>query len=137
MEIEPSFVKDITTVNPGIRVVLRIYVVGSARALFEYVSSSTKKIAEVAASVVRAMRREKASGVYFDSPFNLPLKDAADGPYDKFATLLNSYIANKIKDLIWDSETLLYGLRLGTKEGAVSKVDFNSLKNVKTNGFIM
>lgn len=31
--------------NPGIRIILRIYVVGSARALFEYVSSSTKKIA--------------------------------------------------------------------------------------------
>jgi hypothetical protein len=137
MEIEPSFVKDLTAANPNIRVVLRIYVVGSARALFEYVSSSTKKIAEVAAGVVRAMRREKASGVYFDSPFNLPLKDAADGPYDKFASLLNSYIANKIKDLLWDSEALLYALRLGVKEDAVSRVDFTALGNVKANGFIV
>lgn len=123
--------------NPGIRIILRIYVVGSARALFEYVSSSTKKIAEVAAGIVRAMRREKASGVYLDSPFNLPLKDAGSGPYDKFASLLNTYIANKVKDLLWDSETLLYALRLGTKEDAVSRVDFSSLRNLKVNGFIV
>lgn len=89
--------RDLKAANPNIKVYLRIYVVSSARSLFEYVSSSTKKIAEVAAGIVRTLRREKAHGIYYDSPFNLPTTTATGGPYDKFAVLLNGYIANKVK----------------------------------------
>lgn len=111
--------------------------VGSARSLFEYVSSSTKKIAEVSAGIVRAMRREKAGGVYFDSPFNLPLRNASAGPYDKFAALLNSYIANKVKELLWDSEKLLFGVRVGPGEGAVGEVDLAALRMVRADGLMV
>jgi hypothetical protein len=45
VEIESSFLKDLRAANPAVKVFLRIFVVGSARSLFEYVSSSTKKIA--------------------------------------------------------------------------------------------
>lgn len=49
------------------------------------------------------MRREKTNGIYYDSPFNLPIKSTSGGPYDKFAALLNGYIVNKIKELLWES----------------------------------
>jgi len=55
----------------------------------------------VAAGIIRSMRREKTNGIYLDSPFSLSTKYAATGPYDKFAGLLNNYIANKVKELMW------------------------------------
>jgi hypothetical protein len=74
----------------------------------------------VAAGMVRAMRREKANGIYLDSPFSLSTKSTETGPYDKFAGLLNSYIANKVKELMWQQEKLYFGVRFGAGESIIT-----------------
>jgi hypothetical protein len=99
------------------------------------VSSSTKKIAEVAAGIVRVVRREKANGIYYDSPFNLPTTTNHAGPYDKFAVLLNGYIASKVKELLWESEELVYGVLLNTKE--LDQIDFSALMQIKADGIMV
>lgn len=74
--------------------------------MFEYVSSSTKKISEVSAGIVKIIKKHRVDGIYYDSPFNLPLKSSvveSIGPYDKFAILLNGYLINYISDLLSSS----------------------------------
>jgi hypothetical protein len=121
-----------------VKVILRIFLSSSAKSIFEYVSSSTKKIADLSAAIAKTMRKERADGILYDSLYNLPVKmGVADtyGPYDKFAILLNSYIVNRLREELSEQERLICSINLGS--WSIEDIDFSALRQIKAHGIVV
>lgn len=108
-----SFLKELKRMNKNIKILLRIYVISSSKSIFEYIGSSTKKIGEIASQIMMLVKKYRVQGIFYDSDYSLPYKSnfTKVSSYDKFASLLNSYIVNKISEIMNGQYLVYYGVK--------------------------